>query len=336
MNRIVKSIALLFLLTFMFSACGSKTEKKDERSRKPHTVGITSEVLVVTNDVHWKGCVGDSIRAFFGQDVPGLPQVEPIFTLPNIPISSVNNKMFKRHRNLFIVEYNDSLKKPYVETKKDLWAAPQRVIKINTPDDKGFFDIFNEHKNAFMTLFHDNEIRRIQQTFEDGQDIKIRNRMMRNYDFSVVVPRGFFVAAKYDDFIWLRKETPVNSQGLMIYTEDYKSTEQFKHKSIMMRRNRMTRKHIPGPKDGSYMITSKLIESHSKEITFNGKYGVETRGLWEVEGDFMGGPYMSYTFVDEKRNKLITLDGYVYSPGKDKRDLLLQLEAIMKSIEIQK
>jgi hypothetical protein len=55
-----------------------------------------------------------------------------------------------------------------------------------------------------------------------------------------------------------------------------------------------------------------------------------------VENDFMGGPFVSYTFVDEKRNRVVTLDGYVYAPNAPKRDLMIQLESIMYSMKLDK
>ena len=61
---------------------------------------------------------------------------------------------------------------------------------------------------------------------------------------------------------------------------------------------------------------------------FPGGYAVETRGLWEVENDFMGGPFISYTFIDQENNKVITLDGYVYNPNDVKKNYLRQLEGI--------
>ena len=71
----------------------------------------------------------------------------------------------------------------------------------------------------------------------------------------------------------------------------------------------------------------------SKKINFNGLFAIETRGLWKLEGDFMGGSFVNYTFVDEKRNKVITIDGYVYAPNKPKRDLLIQMESIAHSLK---
>jgi hypothetical protein len=62
------------------------------------------------------------------------------------------------------------------------------------------------------------------------------------------------------------------------------------------------------------------------------EYAVEIRGIWKVHNDFMGGPFVSYTFVNPNNNKIITLYGYVYKPNTEKRDLLRQVETILYSV----
>jgi hypothetical protein len=69
---------------------------------------------------------------------------------------------------------------------------------------------------------------------------------------------------------------------------------------------------------------------------FAADYAIELRGLWDVENDFMGGPYVSYTFADNESEYIITVFGYVYNPNKDKRNLLRQVEAILYSTKLTK
>ncbi len=59
------------------------------------------------------------------------------------------------------------------------------------------------------------------------------------------------------------------------------------------------------------------------------------RGVWNVEHDFMGGPFVSYTFVDPGNNQIVTIYGYVYHPNKKKRNLLRQVEAILYSVRFR-
>ena len=61
---------------------------------------------------------------------------------------------------------------------------------------------------------------------------------------------------------------------------------------------------------------------------------VETRGLWELEGGFMGGPFVSHSVFDSVRNRIVTVEGYVYYPNQKKRVKLRQLEAIIYSLKL--
>jgi hypothetical protein len=67
----------------------------------------------------------------------------------------------------------------------------------------------------------------------------------------------------------------------------------------------------------------------------DGKKAYETRGKWEVKNDFMAGPFLNYTIVDEKKNRLIIVEGFTYAPSVNKKAFLFELEAIAKSIKIE-
>ena len=62
------------------------------------------------------------------------------------------------------------------------------------------------------------------------------------------------------------------------------------------------------------------------------KIGMEMRGLWETENDYMGGPFYHFSYVNAQ-NKCISVDGFVYAPNDTKRDYLRQVEAIVKSVK---
>jgi len=61
---------------------------------------------------------------------------------------------------------------------------------------------------------------------------------------------------------------------------------------------------------------------------------MEIRGLWRVENAFMGGPFVSLSTVDETRNRVVTVEGFVYAPKADKRNLMRQVEAVVYSLQI--
>jgi hypothetical protein len=81
------------------------------------------------------------------------------------------------------------------------------------------------------------------------------------------------------------------------------------------------------------VIADEYMEPVTRTLRIKKNLATEVRGLWEVKKDFMGGPFISYTFVDTKNNRVITLDGYVFAPGERKHDLLKQVQAILLSFE---
>ena len=333
MKRAVFLISAIITIIFFYS-CEHTKKKVALRSS-----GKTAELIVVTNNqTQWEENIGDSIRAFYQQEFKILPQPEPIFSLANVPVATfMDSKMFRTHHNVLIVDIKKGTKKVEMEARKDYWASPQRVIKITAPSREAFLEYFEEKKETILSIQMQSERERIYSLFKAFRDITLQEEIHEAYKFTLEMPSGFYIAKKFSNFVWIRKETNNNSQGIMIYSYDYTDTTTFNPTRIISYRDSLTKEFIPGPTESSYMaVSKKYIQPEYKEINFLGMYAVETRGLWKVENDFMGGPFVSYTFVDEKRNRVITLDGYVYAPNAPKRDLMIQLESIFYSLKLDK
>jgi hypothetical protein len=81
------------------------------------------------------------------------------------------------------------------------------------------------------------------------------------------------------------------------------------------------------------MTTEMQVFPIFRSYMLSKKYTAELRGLWRVEGDFMGGPFVSISQIDEQRNRIVTVEGYVYAPKYNKREYIRQLEAILYTIK---
>ena len=119
----------------------------------------------------------------------------------------------------------------------------------------------------------------------------------------------------------------------MIYYYPYTDTNTFTPEYLIRKRNEFLHRYVPGPTKGSYMTTESQYPVIFREMAKDGDYLVELRGLWKLEKAFMGGPFISYTFVDEQHNRVVTIMGYVYNPSQDKRDLVRQVEAILYTFQ---
>ncbi len=149
-------------------------------------------------------------------------------------------------------------------------------------------------------------------------------------------PMGYKVRKKTDDFIWISDDKQYTTQGVFVYKYPASSKENFTEQNIIAHRNEFLKKYVPGMFDNTYMITNEVATPEVKFIRFRGRQFAETRGLWEVYGDFMGGPFVSHSFYSRDGKDIIVLDGFVYAPKYDKRQYLRQVEAILYSFEWDK
>jgi hypothetical protein len=317
---------IIVLAVVTFSSCTSKT-----KSGKPRSIGNTSEILVVVeNEKLWSNGIGKSIRETFAKEQYGLNQSEPLFRLSHVQIKSFSD-LFKKHHNLLIVEIDKAVKKPKIESSDDLWAKPQKIFKITAATNKEIVDVILNNKDVFIEAFQQTDRDRIMEVFRPSQNKEAVAEINTVTGIKMVIPKDYYLAKSLDDFMWIRKEAGEYSQGIFIISGDYLDTVQFSKESIISRINLGLKNNVPGSVYESYMTTDNehILPIRKVLKDFPAGFAVEVVGAWTVENDFMGGPFKSYTFYNEKTGKIITLMAYVYKPNEKKRDLLKQIEAIL-------
>lgn len=299
----------------------------------PNSTGKGSEILVVCEKVTWDGTVGNEIRQALTKEMDGLPESEPEYTLINVPYAKFS-RFLQTHRNVLIIDINATNGKGGIESQKNTWSRPQRVIKVLAGSDTAFTRIFAQYRPVIKELFNQNERARFAAQNALSRNHKMEAALLKEFGIQMMVSSDFYLAKQSNDFIWLRKETNEMSLGLLVYSYPYNDTSQLALSKILLKRNEITSTHIPGPAEGSYMVVAdEVIKPVSAKVNFKGSYAIETRGLWETHGDFMGGPFINYTVIDTLKNRILSFDGYVYYPNKGKRNYIRQLESIIWGAE---
>lgn len=326
----MKKTTILILGLALLAACNSEPRS----TKKDRSAGGTAEILVVTqNDEQWNGMIGDSIRHFFLDYQYGLPQPESRNDLARINQKGFSD-LFKKHKCILEVEINPNIEFAKAETAENLWAAPQRYVKVIAPNASAWVELFEQQKEVYQLWFGQVERERIMNFFRPTVDNSIGEAIAKRFGFGLTVPQGFYIAKNESEFMWLRKELERSSACVVIYQVPYVDTAQFSTPSLIAMRNMMMQKYIPGPLEGSYMTTeTEFVPPLVHAVKgFPAGYAVEMRGMWRVENDFMGGPFVSYTFANPQTGMLVTVEGYYYEPNQKKRNSLLQLEAILYSL----
>ncbi|MBP9993915.1 MAG: DUF4837 family protein [bacterium] len=331
--RKINSIMLTVMVIGLLTSCTEKTVKQS----KDRSVGGSSEILFVTqNEEQWNGVIGEAVRGFFEAEQYGLPQPEKTFKVVNISAGALND-MFKKHRNLIIAEINPELPNPIIESEKDWMSAPQYAIKIKANDAETWVSVFNSQKEKIRKQFDKNERERLLAFYRPNANTEAINAIKNKFGFTITVPKDFCIAVDRDRYMSITKdaETKELIMNLIIYELPYKTESDLSESKLIKVRDSVVRKYIAGPTDGSYMVTDlEFVKPAFKTLPdFPAGYAIEMRGMWNMAGEFMAGPFISYTIVNPTRNKLTTIEGFVYYPNKEKRDYLRQLESIIYSLK---
>ena len=304
---------------------------KSDKITLVDSTGRINNVLVVMNNEDWEGRVGDSLRQILAQPLPGLPQEEFPFTVNQVdPITF--NSLFKRNRNILFIGV-DTLKHFYSNT--NLYANPQLTLTILGRDKDELIENMMSHSDELVSTFKDNDLRLYQyKVAKDSHNPKEINTF-NNLGLQFKIPVAYRMVEDTGDFMWYRSTITRGLLNLIAYEIPVGDMNQVDEDALIRFRDSIGKKYIPGQFDSTYMTTEKLERPIVKEVEVAGRKALESRGLWYVENDYMGGPFLSYTFKDEESGRLIVIEGFSYTPSAKKRDFVFELEAILKTVSFQ-
>ena len=320
--RLIKSILVFITIV----ACDNS-----QNSYKPISSGNIHTVTVVIENMLWKSKVGDHVRKVFASEFLGLPQQEPLFSLKQIS-PDIFSDFTRSSRNVLVVlkRNTDTLR-----ISKNKYAAPQVVVEILGKNNKEIINQINLHSLKAIKAFKQGEIkekqRRIKKSILETNELKSRH-------INLTLPSAYKVFKKEDlNKLWFQRETEKGSVNVMVYfIENNKLIDEFNEFKIIKLRDSISKIFVPGRNKNSYMKTEEAYKPYFFKTTIKGLKTLETRGTWEVVNDYMAGPFLNYIVQDKKNNRLIVMDGFAFSPSIQKRQYMVELEAIFRSLKVYK
>lgn len=306
---------------------------KDGKPLLPNVSGKAGEIIVVMDKSDWDSNLGGATRELLTGDYPFLPQREPMFSLSNVPTTGFAD-LFKIHRNILMFNIDPSAKGG-VSYRSDVWAHPQCIIQVSAPSSDSAATLLKQNGERIVSSIEQAERDRFIANAILYEEHSIPPAVIKLTGGSPHFPSGYKLRKATDDFIWISDDKQYTTQGVFVYKYPASavSEDNFTEASIISHRNAILKDNVPGMFDNTYMTTNEVATPAVSFIKFRGRQFAETRGLWEVHGDFMGGPFVSHAFYSRDGKSIIVLDGFVYAPKYDKRQYLRQVEAILYSFE---
>lgn len=325
----MKNFIFLTLFAVFLSSCND-SEKKDEIILTTSSGNINNVSVIVENEI-WEGSVGEALRKNLAAAVDGLPQEEPLFSLNQMPPEAFSG--FVRKNRLFLKIENDQPAE--FKVFNDPFAKPQTGILISGTGPEEIVEQINKYSDSIIQIMKRTEIlekqRRIQKSLKDDEKLK------KQFGVSMKFPSAYRYAIENDDFFWIRKNIPKGNMEIMVYEVPISAIENDSSvvSNIIRMRDSIGKTHIPGPVEGSHMITEEAYAPYLFETEIDGKFAYETKGTWEVKNAFMAGPFINYAVKDTANNRYLILEGFAFSPATAKRDNMFELEAILRSANIK-
>jgi hypothetical protein len=326
-SRLLYLGTLWIILLVCFYSCKGKGMMTPTSSALPY------ELIVVIDPGVWERPAGRSLYDALTSDIPGLPASEPAFKVMHSSPADYT-AMLKLIRNIIIADIQPE---QYTQAKftqaKDVYASPQMILTIQAPNEEEFQQFVEANREKITDFFTRAEMNRQIINMEKKHSDKVFRQVKEMFDCEVWLPGELNASKTRENFFWASTNAATADQNFVIYSYPYVDKNTFTKEYVIHKRDSVMKANIPGTFDNSYMTTDSA-RVLVKPLNLHGEYAFETRGLWRMKGDFMGGPFVAHSRVDTKNNRIITAEVFIYSPDKSKGNLLRRAEASLYTLRL--
>lgn len=353
MKRIL-SYAAACLMVLCMTSCGNKVEDAKDGTKKenvkkittkkatskkkkpllmPNATGLPYEMLVVMDEEQWDRPLGRAVFNVLDTDVPGLPQSERSFRISRVDPSAFNSNMFRIMRNVIKVDIQNIYSQPKFKFARNVYSYPQMIMTLQAPDEASLTEYINANQQSIIDFFTKAEMNREIENLREKHNPEVSRLAREIFDVDVWVPWEVNRFKQGKDFLWASTNIGKKDMSIVLYSYPYTDTNTFTLDYFLQKRDSVMKANIPGGPEGSYMTTNHNYV-YVEDATVRGKYAQVARGLWRVQGDRMGGPFVSHSRVDEVNGRIIVAEAFIYAPESLKRDLLRRMEAALYTVQL--
>ena len=325
------SMALMALVLF---SCEGNGKKGGKSLFTPVSSGRPYEMLVVIDKGMWERPAGRALFDVLDSDVPGLPQPERSFRISQI-IPSKFDRGFRIFRNIIDVDIQPIYTQPKLKYSRDSYASPQMIMTIQAPDEQSFEEFVAKNRQVIVDFFTKAEMNRQINLLKEKYSPVVAAKVGSIFGCDVRIPAELERYKEGKDFLWASSDNNSTNTSLnfVIYSYPYTDKNTFTKDYFVHKRDSVMKINIPGAREGQYIQTDADYVD-VKDFAVKGEYAFEARGLWYMENDMMGGPFVSHARVDRPNGRVVDVEGFDFPPEKKKRDLMRKLEAALYTLHL--
>jgi len=340
-------------------ACNSEVSNSLEA--KAVALGKMNEIVVIADDNVWEGMVGDTFRFYFESPYPLMPTPEAMFDLRHYSGEEIQAEPLRKQLRTYtiLVDLNDDdsvvtkmarkdmgeekftrakrENKPGNSIGKNKWAQGQMLIYLYANGHDNLAELIQNSYPAIAKKVNVHDRKQLEaQVYGVPVNRGLSEKLKTDYGMDIQIPINYKIAKEEaeDNLIWLRKDGKKGVMNIVLKRLPYSGKEQFDKDYIKDLKNEFGKSYVTSDTDGSYLrVHEEQVPIYEYVQDINGMYTKELRGVWEMTEDFMGGPFVSYLIHNASKEELLFVDAFVFAPGEAKRNMIQELDFIVKNMK---
>ncbi|MGK0365701.1 MAG: hypothetical protein ACI85O_002769 [Saprospiraceae bacterium] len=355
--KLLKNISFLLVPTLLLLASCSQ-EQLDRLEPIPSAYGNVNSVIVIADETTIESAPGDTLIYYLEAAYPILPQPEPLFSVRVYSPLQVLSKKERKELRSYIIIADMSQKesaaaamisrdlgpenvRKALETKgygtkvvKNRWADGQILVYVFGKDEDALLENVQRSFPGILQRINEHDSKQVKATaYFQGENKGLQKEILDSLGIKIELPQKYQKAAfdRERNTYWLRFDYKEYIYNILIHKEEYTDEKQFTRENLIAMRNAIGQLIATDTPDSRMVVNYTDLPLYVKGATVNGNFALEAKGIWEIENDFMGGPFVSYLIHNPNNNELVLVDGFLFGPGKKKRDAIQTLENIIKT-----
>ena len=219
---------------------------------------------------------------------------------------------------------------PALVVARDVWARGQQVWVLLLPDDDPAGAVPELAAEVRERMEREFEAYARQRMFVSGRDTILADSLASNVGFGLDFPRVYRYTVHSDTVFRFRNDNPSPSELIREVAVSWiepMPEEDPTREELEQWRLDLTRTHYVNPQDlDTTVVTFEAIE-------VNGAAGVEYQSAWVSRPDAWpsGGPFIVRALRCPDQDRMYLMDAWVYAPGREKYEYVIQLRTILDS-----
>lgn len=324
MKQLIKIVSVVALTLIMAASCTTKPQTASKTA-----IGMPYESFVICDNEAWESGIDSALYRTVGARVAGLPRPESYFYILGHKSHAEASSMERKYGNLISINIDPIYTEPTLKVEDNVYARPQVVISVNAPTIESAKHFIEEHGAEIAGHFEIGERNRSLADSRRSSMPQLMEQFKKHTGIDMHIPAGFGRANSGDrSLLWFMRDYEKKAQYIFAFSQRYNGPEDFEGAALeRMLINKLAVVHSDKP--GSRLTISQNAPIYWSEIVANGRLWYELRGCWEVTFDQMGGPFVSFSTLDEERGIITTIVFALYAPEEQQRGLMGELEYLI-------